>query len=207
MSYKKVGTTLSRALWNNGSRTPPLARSSKVSAFSTRCELPGGQTSGEKTFRNDQGCGSNSCTAVAAVPSSSTTATPAAHRHQVVGKKRYEESLAVSGRSYSSTALKLDNKTYLWARYNEMKRLVHGKWEKEKDVEFILNIEVIFLMVRSSVRHTHSPAMRKHLFRNSVPTTGLTEKKEKKHLFIGTIEPISLLSRAAGMNTLTNYID
>uniref|UniRef100_A0AAY4DEJ2 5'-nucleotidase domain-containing protein 2 n=1 Tax=Denticeps clupeoides TaxID=299321 RepID=A0AAY4DEJ2_9TELE len=47
------------------------------------------------------------------------------HRHHVVGKKRSEESLTVSGRAYSSTAPKINHKTYLWARYNEMKRLVH----------------------------------------------------------------------------------
>uniref|UniRef100_A0A671N6W2 5'-nucleotidase domain-containing protein 2-like n=1 Tax=Sinocyclocheilus anshuiensis TaxID=1608454 RepID=A0A671N6W2_9TELE len=47
------------------------------------------------------------------------------HRHQIVGKNRGEESLAKSGRAFSSTAPQINNKTYLWARYNEMKRLVH----------------------------------------------------------------------------------
>uniref|UniRef100_A0A672KRM7 Coiled-coil domain-containing protein 22 n=1 Tax=Sinocyclocheilus grahami TaxID=75366 RepID=A0A672KRM7_SINGR len=48
------------------------------------------------------------------------------HRHQIVGKNRGEESLNKSGRAFSSTAPQINNKTYLWARYNEMKRLVHG---------------------------------------------------------------------------------
>uniref|UniRef100_A0A672KS48 5'-nucleotidase domain-containing protein 2-like n=1 Tax=Sinocyclocheilus grahami TaxID=75366 RepID=A0A672KS48_SINGR len=47
------------------------------------------------------------------------------HRHQIVGKNRGEESLNKSGRAFSSTAPQINNKTYLWARYNEMKRLVH----------------------------------------------------------------------------------
>lgn len=57
------------------------------------------------------------------------TGTPssAGPRLPVVGKLRAEESLTKSGRAFSSTAPQINHKNYLWARYNEMKRLVHGK--------------------------------------------------------------------------------
>ncbi|MCJ8734975.1 hypothetical protein PDJAM_G00241490 [Pangasius djambal] len=57
-----------------------------------------------------------------------TTTTAAAAPHRVQhgsGKAKGEESFTKSGRSFSSTAPQVDHKTYLWARYNEMKRLVH----------------------------------------------------------------------------------
>ncbi|CAB1336481.1 unnamed protein product [Coregonus sp. 'balchen'] len=119
MACKKVGTTLGRALWQNGSRTPPLSRSSKIRNFSTSRELK----SGEKKCK-DQSCESNCRSAAMPLPAACSS-TPAAQRHQVGGKKGPEEPLTVSGRSYSSTAPKADHRTYLWARYNEMKRLVH----------------------------------------------------------------------------------
>lgn len=108
MSYKTAGI-LGRVLLQSGNRTPPLARSLKLQNYS-KCSSCG--------VSNQEGK-SKPCT-------SASPTSPAAHRHQVGGKKRTEETLTLSGRSYSSTALKVDQKTYLWARYSEMKRLVHG---------------------------------------------------------------------------------
>ena len=120
MAFKKLGTSLSRALWNNGSRTPPPARSKKSNCVFTICdEYSGFQRAEEKKC---EGCESGSCRSDPAVLSPSAPSAPAVH-----SLKRPEEPVAVLGRSYSSTALKVDHKTYLWARYNEMKRLVHGE--------------------------------------------------------------------------------
>lgn len=102
MSLKKVGT-ITRALWNNGNRTP-LVRSSNGS--STRCDVNGTQGSEKHNHDNEQRCGSNSYKSTTGAASSS-----AAHRKQV-----------------GTPTLKVDQKTYLWARYNEMRRLVHGKY-------------------------------------------------------------------------------
>lgn len=59
----------------------------------------------------------------------STVPAPLRHHHGS-GKAKGEESFTKSGRSFCSTAPQIDHKTYLWARYNEMKRLVHGKFEE-----------------------------------------------------------------------------
>ncbi|KAG5282289.1 hypothetical protein AALO_G00054350 [Alosa alosa] len=113
MSYKTVGV-LGRALLQSGNRTPPLVRSRKLQNYSSKCSSCG-VTNQEGKYKQTNGkpCSSGSPTS------------PAVHRHPVGGKKRTEEKLSLSGRSYSSTALKVDQRAYLWARYNELKRLVH----------------------------------------------------------------------------------
>uniref|UniRef100_A0A6Q2Z815 5'-nucleotidase domain containing 2 n=1 Tax=Esox lucius TaxID=8010 RepID=A0A6Q2Z815_ESOLU len=72
---------------------------------------------------NGQSCGSNSGFLHATSPAIPTSPSPANHT-QVVGKKRKELSPALSERALTTTP-SIDSKTYLWSRYNEMKRLVH----------------------------------------------------------------------------------
>ncbi|KAL7884262.1 hypothetical protein AOLI_G00070320 [Acnodon oligacanthus] len=114
MSLQRVGG-LGRALWQSGSRTPPLAR--KDRNFSGKRLAPCAACSAEQT------CRAGLCKG--ASPPAVPPASPAGARHQIGGKARSEESLNVSGRSFSSTALTVEQTSYLWARYNEMKRLVH----------------------------------------------------------------------------------
>lgn len=97
------------ALWQKSSSAGlkhPIAFCASFATSSTQNE--------QKCCKEGQKCGN------------STVATPLRHHHGS-GKAKGEESLAKSGRSFSSTAPQIDQKTYLWARYNEMKRLVHGK--------------------------------------------------------------------------------
>lgn len=116
MSYKTVGV-LGRALLQSGNRTPPLVRSRKLQNYSSKCGSCG--VTNQEGKREEK-----SCKPCASGPPTS----PAIHRHAVGGKKRIEEKMTLSGRSYSSTALKVDQRAYLWARYNEMKRLVQGMY-------------------------------------------------------------------------------
>ncbi|KAM4610319.1 5'-nucleotidase domain-containing protein 2 [Polymixia lowei] len=118
MSLKKLGPTISRAFCNNGNRTPPLARSSKVNGLSTRCNVTGSQNNGKgqnngKAQCDEQSCGSNSLT---------TSLAP--HRHEAgVGQRAPQAAPGVT-RRLSCTSTSVDQKTYLWSRYNEMRRLV-----------------------------------------------------------------------------------
>ncbi|KAG9270350.1 5'-nucleotidase domain-containing protein 2-like [Astyanax mexicanus] len=119
MSLQRVGG-LGRSLWQGGSRTPPLARRHGV--FSSRSAAPRSACTADPSC-GDGACGSSCCPPPALPPPPTHPA--AASRLQRAGKARSEEALNVSGRSFSSTALKVEQKSYLWARYSEMKRLVH----------------------------------------------------------------------------------
>ncbi|KPP70636.1 5'-nucleotidase domain-containing protein 2-like, partial [Scleropages formosus] len=121
-----------RSLWQKSSTVAPWS-SAKVQAFACGSLASRGlnpaDASGAKCCKNGD-CNSeanaNASASVARVsPSVPPPPSSPNHRLQVVGKKRGEDSLGVSGRSYSSTAPKVDSKAYLWSRYNEMKRLVH----------------------------------------------------------------------------------
>lgn len=127
MSFKAVGTALlTRTLWTKGHRTPPLARSSKVNRLSTTsavrqqgCETPKEQSS--SSLESDRPGGDG--------PSSGEPP----HRGTAGEKKRPKEPVGAPGvtgvrrRSYTSTAAPVNQTSYLWARYNDTKRLVHGK--------------------------------------------------------------------------------
>lgn len=78
-----------------------------------------------KCCENGQSCGSNSGIQATGSPATPTSPSPANHR-QVAGKNFKEVSPTFSERAFT-TAPKIDSKIYLWSRYNEMKRLVHGK--------------------------------------------------------------------------------
>lgn len=120
MSCQKIGT-LGRALCRKGRRTATLSAPSNIPAFACASLASSGLSlNGQKVCKSTASCdtevnGSTGCQTA-----------PASHAHQA-GKKRGEDLLSRSGRAFSSTAPKVDSKTYLWARYNEMKRLVHGR--------------------------------------------------------------------------------
>ncbi|XP_074499669.1 5'-nucleotidase domain-containing protein 2 [Sebastes fasciatus] len=133
MSFKVVGT-LTRTLWTRGhSRTPPVARSHKVNRLSTTtCSRlsAGGKQSSERS--QEQSCSSESDKPSGDVlPSSSSSSKEPPPPPHSGDKKRPKEPVGAPGvtgvkrRSYTSTAAPAKKSTYLWARYNDTKRLVH----------------------------------------------------------------------------------
>lgn len=120
MSCQTIGA-IGRALCKTSRKTTCTA--SKIPAFTCGSLASSGLTlNGQKNNENGANVAQSSDTKVSG---SAGHSTPASHRLQH-GKKRGEELLARSGRAYSSTAPEVKTKNYLWARYNEMKRLVHG---------------------------------------------------------------------------------
>lgn len=120
MSLNPAGAAfLARALWTGGSRTPPFVRPSNVNRLSTTRSASG------ESHEKAESCGSSSDRPGDDAPSSGEPP------HKC--KKRLKEppgAHGVSGvrrRSYTSKAAPADLKSYLWARYNDTKRLVHGK--------------------------------------------------------------------------------
>ncbi|XP_072305154.1 5'-nucleotidase domain-containing protein 2 [Eucyclogobius newberryi] len=119
MSLKTVGSALSRSLWTRGTRTE--LRSSPGNRLST--------TTSCGSTKEEQGCGKTkeqSCDCNNMCPS-----TDAPHRPPVGGNKKPEEPVGapgvsgVRGRSYFTNAAPMDQRSLLWARYHDMKRLVH----------------------------------------------------------------------------------
>lgn len=109
-----------RALRSGANGTPPLLRCPKVNRLSTSCRLSAGnQQPGEVTKSSD------SCT-------DDGPGNEAANRCPPAEKKRSKEPASAPGvrgerrRSFTSAA-PADTKAYMWARYNDTKRLVHGK--------------------------------------------------------------------------------
>lgn len=127
MSFKTVGT-LTRTLWARGNKTPPLARSPRVNRLCTTCRISGGKKQGRDRTK-EESCGSDSDRPTGDAPSPSDPP----HRCTAGDKKRVKEPLGAPGvcgvrrRSFTSTAAPMDQISYLWTRYNDMKRLVHGK--------------------------------------------------------------------------------
>ncbi|XP_016086913.1 5'-nucleotidase domain-containing protein 2-like, partial [Sinocyclocheilus grahami] len=123
MACKKLGS-LSNAMWQRSSScTISLCAGLNIPAFACGSFASAGSTmNGQNCCKDGHNCGPTKHLPVNHNP---VAAAVTSHRHQIVGKNRGEESLAKSGRAFSSTAPQINNKTYLWARYNEMKRLVH----------------------------------------------------------------------------------
>ncbi len=124
MACKKLGS-LSNAVWQrNTTCRVSLCAALNIPAFTCgRFASDGATINGQDCCKDGHNCGP---TKNVAANHSPVAAAVTSHRHQIVGKNRGEESLTKSGRAFSSTAPQINNKTYLWARYNEMKRLVHG---------------------------------------------------------------------------------
>ncbi|XP_016086608.1 5'-nucleotidase domain-containing protein 2 [Sinocyclocheilus grahami] len=123
MACKKIGS-LSNAMWQRSTTCRvSLCAGLNIPAFACGSFASAGATmNGQNCCKDGHNCGPTRNLAANHNP---VAAAVTSHRHQIVGKNRGEESLNKSGRAFSSTAPQINNKTYLWARYNEMKRLVH----------------------------------------------------------------------------------
>lgn len=111
----------SRALRAGGNGT--FARSPQINRLSTTCSLSGETQQGRE------------------VTQSRDSTRPSVDAHSAVeppnrcpsADKKPKEPMGAPGvsgvrrRSYTSTAVPVDSKSFLWARYNDTKRLVHGK--------------------------------------------------------------------------------
>lgn len=125
MAFNAVAAVFSRALRSGANGTPPLLRSPKVNRLSTSRGLTGGDQQQREVTKS-----SDSCTDRPGndAPSSGE----AANRCTSADKKRTREPPSAPGvrgerrRSFTSAA-PADTKAYMWARYNDTKRLVHGK--------------------------------------------------------------------------------
>lgn len=127
MSVKTLGSALTRTLWAKGNRTAPGTRSPKGNSLSTTCRgLAKGKHGCENT--KEQSCGSHT-----GRPSGDVLPFTEPPRAPAVGNMKPDEPVGapgvsgVRGRSYFTNAAPMDQRTYLWARYHDMKRLVHGK--------------------------------------------------------------------------------
>uniref|UniRef100_A0A8P4KAK3 5'-nucleotidase domain-containing protein 2 n=1 Tax=Dicentrarchus labrax TaxID=13489 RepID=A0A8P4KAK3_DICLA len=124
MSLKTVGAALTRTLWTRGNTTPPIVRSPKVNRLSTTCRASGERKQGLGKTK-EQSC--NTDRPSEDVPSSSELP----HRCTTGDKKRPKEPVGAPGvtgvrrRSYTSSTAPMDKRSYLWARYNDLKRMVH----------------------------------------------------------------------------------
>lgn len=119
MSCQKI-RTFSHALWQT-SKSTSLCKvyvASCGSVASTGPTTQIGECCENEQNGSDLGIQPARSTAIPTSPS------PANHRHVAGNKQKVSPTL--SERAFT-TGLKIDSKTYLWSRYNEMKRLVHGK--------------------------------------------------------------------------------
>lgn len=134
MSLNTVGTTICRTLWTTGNRTPPFVRSPKVNRLSASRLASTDRKQGRAT--KDESYGSCNERPGSDVPTSSDPA-PRCKSGDKRQTKEHMGATGVSGvrrRSYTSTAVPVDQKSYLWTRYGEMKRLVHGKQTTSPDI-------------------------------------------------------------------------
>lgn len=131
MSLNSVGATISRSLRATAARTPPFARSPEVGRLSASRWASTDRSEGRaaKEGRQSQGESGTPDGPGRDVPASSEPQSrcPPGEKRK---SKEHTGARGVGGgrsRSFTSRALPADHKSYLWARYNEMKRLVHGK--------------------------------------------------------------------------------
>lgn len=122
MSLKTASTSLCRTLWARGSRTPPVGRSPEGSRVcTTSCRELGGTEQLQQEEKNNQNGGEHSCSE------------PPHSKCPSGDKKRLKEAVGAPGvpgvrrRCFTSKAAPKDQTSYLWTRYNDMKRLVYGK--------------------------------------------------------------------------------
>ncbi|XP_028266613.1 5'-nucleotidase domain-containing protein 2 isoform X2 [Parambassis ranga] len=128
MSLKTAGTALTRTLWARGSRTPPLARSPKANKLSTTCSVFAETKQGNTKQQQQQQSSASSDRPTGDGPSCSEPP----HTCTTGEKKRAAKEPAgapgvrgVRRRSFTSTAAPMDQRSYLWSRYNDTKRLVY----------------------------------------------------------------------------------
>lgn len=124
MSIKTICTVLSRALRSSGNHGSPLvAGSANGSRLSSTCGSCGGK--GEE--ETEQSCSSDPERPSGDVHSSCSESAPAEAKTRPKKKVGGSGVGGVRGRSFTSTAAPIDQVSYLWSRYNDMKRLVHGR--------------------------------------------------------------------------------
>ncbi|XP_056279635.1 5'-nucleotidase domain-containing protein 2 isoform X2 [Pseudoliparis swirei] len=122
MSFKAVSAAVTRTLWTRGHGIPPLARSPKVNRLSTTCSLLTVRKQGGEP--HEQSCSADSDGANGDVHVSSEPP----HRCNTGEEKRAKGPAGVpdvKNRPNASTAAPVNKTSYLWARYNDTKRLVH----------------------------------------------------------------------------------
>lgn len=132
MSLNSFGATISRSLRATAARTPPFARSPEVGRLSASRWASTDRSEGRaaKEGRQSQGESGTPDGAGKDVPAPSEPQTLRCPPGEKRKSKEHTGARGVGGgrsRSFTSRALPADHKSYLWARYNEMKRLVHGK--------------------------------------------------------------------------------
>lgn len=124
MALNTVAAVFIRALRSGGNGTPPLLRSAKMNGLSASRTLSGGNPQDREVAKS-----SDSCTDTDRPGTDAPTSSEAAHRPTPADKKGTKGAPGVRGerrRSFTS-AVPADTKSYMWARYNDTKRLVHGK--------------------------------------------------------------------------------
>lgn len=124
MAFNTVAAVFSRALRSGGNGTPPLLRSAKVNGLTASRTLSGGNQQDREVAKS-----SDSCTDTDRPGGDAPTSSEAAHRSTPADKKGTKGAPGVRSerrRSFTSAA-PADPKSYMWARYNDTKRLVHGK--------------------------------------------------------------------------------
>lgn len=127
MAFNTVAAAFSRALRSGGNGTPPLLRSAKVNGLSASRTLSGGNQQDRQVAKS-----SDSCADTDRPGDNAPASSEAAHKSTPADKKGTKEPVRAPGvrgerrRSLTST-VPADPKSYMWARYNDTKRLVHGK--------------------------------------------------------------------------------
>lgn len=127
MAFNTVAAAFSRALRSGGKGTPPLLRSAKVDGLSASRTLSGGNQQDRQVAKS-----SDSCADTGGPGDNAPASGEAARRSTPADKKGTKEPVRAPGvrgerrRSFTSAA-PADPKSYMWARYNDTKRLVHGK--------------------------------------------------------------------------------
>lgn len=123
MAFNTVAVFI-RALRSGGNGTPPLLRSAKLNGLSVSRTLSGGNQQDREVEKS-----SDPCTDTDRPGNDAPTSSEAAHKSTPADKKGTKGAPGVRGerrRSFTSAA-PADTKSYMWARYNDTKRLVHGK--------------------------------------------------------------------------------
>lgn len=124
MAFNTVAAVFIRALRSGGNGTPPMLRSAKLNGLTVSRTLSGGNQQDREVAKS-----SDPCTDTDRPGNDTPTSSEAAHKSTPADKKGTKGAPGVRGerrRSFTSAA-PADTKSYMWARYNDTKRLVHGK--------------------------------------------------------------------------------
>lgn len=121
MAFNTVAAVFVRALRSGGNGTPPLLRSAKLNGLSASRTLSGGNQQDREVAKS-----SDPCTDTDGPGNDAPTSGEGARKSTPADKKGAPGVRGERRRSFTSAA-PADTKSYMWARYNDTKRLVHGK--------------------------------------------------------------------------------